>query len=70
MKCPPYTTRTGIKIGVYYQAPLRADFTAEEYRIQNVLLGSAHPLVPLSYPTLAFYAAVVILLIILGKTMS
>ena len=39
MKTPCYTTRTGIRIGSWYEPPLRSDFTEEETWVQEVLLG-------------------------------
>jgi hypothetical protein len=39
---PCYTTKTGLKIGCAYQAPIR-QMTHEEIRIQSVLLGCKPP---------------------------
>ena len=39
-KIPPYTTKTGIKIGARYEPPLRADYTNEERFAQDLLIGS------------------------------
>lgn len=38
-KIPPYTTKTGVRIGALYEPPLRADYTHEERFAQNLLLG-------------------------------
>ena len=39
MKQPPYTTRTGVQIGVLYQAPKKYDHTPEMNSIQDALIG-------------------------------
>lgn len=35
----PYTTKAGVKIGIYYVPPRNQEITIEEERIQSVLLG-------------------------------
>lgn len=56
MKIPPYTTKTGLKIGSAYQYPLR-QLSYEEERIQAALLGI--PSRPLISPWLAAAIALV-----------
>ena len=42
MKHPCYTTKTGIRIGCYYEPPLR-QLSFEEERIQLALLSKRRP---------------------------
>ena len=39
-KIPPYTTKTGIRIGGRYEPPPRSDYTHEEKFVQDLLIGS------------------------------
>lgn len=39
MKQPPYTTRTGVQIGVLYQPPKKRDNSPEMDSIQDALIG-------------------------------
>lgn len=65
-----YTTETGLRIGEFYEPPLRSDFTSEELRIQDALLNPRKTLFPFGMADAAVYMgvwAVLIFLISLAK---
>lgn len=59
MKCPCYTTSTGLRIGSMHDEPQRSYMTPEAERVQRALLTPGNPIRP-RLCDLALYAASVV----------
>ena len=64
----PYTTKTGIQIGIYYQPPLRRIEHDEEI-IQSILLGGQKPKLA-AFNSIRFYVCAAVLLIAIAAVVA
>lgn len=44
MKRPPYTTRSGLQIGIYYEPPRKFEISGDMDRLQSALIGRHQPI--------------------------